>query len=62
MLKIKMDIYHHRELREGKRRRRVVVGGNAPGEKKKMKNGCSERGGWGVEIEREGNRKQGKDW
>lgn len=48
MLKIKMDIYHHRELREGKRRRRVVVGGNAPGEKKKMKNRGVVKGGVGV--------------
>lgn len=39
MLKMKMDIYHHRELREGKRRRRVVAGGNVTAQKEKMKNG-----------------------
>lgn len=37
MLKMKMDIYHHRELRVGERRRRIVAGENV--EEEKMKNG-----------------------
>lgn len=42
MLKMKMDIYHHRELREGEERRGGVARGNITAKKKK-KQGCGER-------------------
>lgn len=48
MLRMKMDIYHHRELREGERRRRGVAGGNVTAEKEKMKNGGVGLRGGGV--------------
>jgi len=60
MLKMKMDIYHHRELREGERRRRVVAGGNVTGEKEKMKNGGVVKGGALSLRVREGNGEQRK--
>lgn len=68
MLKMKMDIYHHRELGEGECRRREVAGRNVIAKKEKMKNGGAWSGGggrWGyfrMERQTVGNRKRTDKW
>lgn len=58
MLKMKMDIYHHRELREGERRREVVAGGN---EKWGCREGGRMRRVWDEESKKEGNKRKEKN-
>lgn len=38
MLEMKIDVYYHKELSEGERRRRGVTGGIVTAGKEKMKN------------------------
>lgn len=52
MLKMKMDIYHHRELGEGRAWEEGWEGGNVTSAKEKMKKrwGCGEDGRTGIDL------------